>query len=150
LIPSTILFIASDAFDIPSQIRLVDGDCCPEFDQWLELRRSFISGDFRRIESVGFGLPCLRDYNVNLSIFEERSMIVESDSVPNQIYDRLEDEFLVVVKSIPHSESVENANTFDSIRVKREFDSNVIDESDLHHEKHSNPRISTFLGIKID
>jgi hypothetical protein len=26
----------------------------------------------------------------------------------------------------------------------------VIDESDLQHEKHSDPRISTFLGIKID
>jgi hypothetical protein len=26
----------------------------------------------------------------------------------------------------------------------------VIDESDLHHEKHSDPRISTVLGIKID
>jgi hypothetical protein len=26
----------------------------------------------------------------------------------------------------------------------------VIDESDLHCEKHSEPRISTFLGIKID
>jgi hypothetical protein len=26
----------------------------------------------------------------------------------------------------------------------------VIDESDLHNEKHSDPRISTFLGIRID
>jgi hypothetical protein len=26
----------------------------------------------------------------------------------------------------------------------------VIDESDLQFEKHSEPRISTFLGIKID
>jgi hypothetical protein len=26
----------------------------------------------------------------------------------------------------------------------------VIDESDLHFEKHFDPRISTFLGIKID
>jgi hypothetical protein len=42
----------------------------------------------------------------------------------------------------------ENAN--DSIRVNREFDSNLIDESDLQYEKHSDPRISTFLGIKID
>jgi hypothetical protein len=38
----------------------------------------------------------------------------------------------------------------DSIRVKREFDSNVIDESDLQDEKHFEQRISTFLGIKID
>jgi hypothetical protein len=37
-----------------------------------------------------------------------------------------------------------------SIRVKREFDSNEIDESDLQYAKHWNPRISTFLRIKID
>jgi hypothetical protein len=46
--------------------------------------------------------------------------------------------------------SDEDENAFDSIRVKREFDSNVIDESHLHHEKHFDPRISTFHGIKID
>jgi hypothetical protein len=38
----------------------------------------------------------------------------------------------------------------DSIRVKSEFDSNEIDESDSQFEKHFEPRISTFLGIKID
>jgi hypothetical protein len=41
-------------------------------------------------------------------------------------------------------------NADDSIRVNREFDSNVIDESDLQYEKHFDSRISTFLGIKID
>jgi hypothetical protein len=46
------------------------------------------------------------------------------------------------------SDEFENAS--DSIRVKREFDSNVIDESDLQDEKQDDPRISTFLGIKID
>jgi hypothetical protein len=44
----------------------------------------------------------------------------------------------------------EDKNVDDSIRVKREFDSNVIDESDLQFEKQFDPRISTFLGIKID
>jgi hypothetical protein len=34
--------------------------------------------------------------------------------------------------------------------VKCEFDSNVINKSDLHHEKHFDPRISTLFGIKID
>jgi hypothetical protein len=46
------------------------------------------------------------------------------------------------------SDEPENAD--DSIRVNCEFDSNVIDESDLQYEKQSDPRISTFLGIKID
>jgi hypothetical protein len=41
----------------------------------------------------------------------------------------------------------ENANN--SIRVKCEFDSNVIDESDLHREKQFDPRIPTFRPISI-
>jgi hypothetical protein len=36
------------------------------------------------------------------------------------------------------------------MRVKCEFDSNVIDESFPQREKHPDPRTSTFLGIKID
>jgi hypothetical protein len=38
---------------------------------------------------VGFGLPCLRDYLVDLSVFEEKSIIGECDEV------------LLFVKSIP-------------------------------------------------
>jgi hypothetical protein len=45
-------------------------------------------------------------------------------------------------------DDVENAS--DSIRVNREFISNVIDESDLQHQKHFKPTISTLLGIKTD
>jgi hypothetical protein len=41
------------------------------------------------------------------------------------------------------------ANASDSIRVKCEFDSNVIDESDPQSEKHFDPRISIFLPISI-
>jgi hypothetical protein len=36
------------------------------------------------------------------------------------------------------------------MRVNREFDSNVIDESDMQDEKHDEPRISTLFGIMID
>jgi hypothetical protein len=36
------------------------------------------------------------------------------------------------------------------MRINREFESNVIDESDLQYEKQFDPRISTFIGIKID
>jgi hypothetical protein len=36
------------------------------------------------------------------------------------------------------------------MRINCEFDSNVIDESDLQDEKHDEPRISIPLGIKID
>jgi hypothetical protein len=44
----------------------------------------------------------------------------------------------------------ENENAADSIRVTRECDSNEIDESDSHHNKHDEPRISTPRGITID
>jgi hypothetical protein len=41
-------------------------------------------------------------------------------------------------------------NNHDEIRVTREFDSNVIDESDAHHEKHPALMISTLREIEID
>jgi hypothetical protein len=44
----------------------------------------------------------------------------------------------------------DDENALDSIRVNREFASNVIDESDLHDRKHDDPRTSTFRGITID
>jgi serine/threonine protein kinase len=109
LIPSTILFIASDAFDSTLQIRLIDGNSCPEFDRWLQLQRSGIAIDFRRIQRVGFDVSCLGDYIVNLSIFEERSIICDSDEGSNQIYHRIEDEFVIVMKSKPLSENVEES-----------------------------------------
>jgi hypothetical protein len=46
--------------------------------------------------------------------------------------------------------SDEHENASDSIRVKREFDSNLIAESDSKHEKHFDPRISRFIPISID
>jgi serine/threonine protein kinase len=110
MVPLTILFIACDAVDIASQIRLVDEGSCPEFDRWLHQRRSGIAIDFRRIQRLGFSLRCLEDYIVNLSRFEERPIICGSDEVPNQIYHRIEDEFLVFVKSNPLSENVEESH----------------------------------------
>jgi hypothetical protein len=109
-IPSTILFIASDAVDIVSQMKLVDGDSCPEFDRWLQLKRSGIAIDFQGIRRVGFDIPCLGDYTVNLSAFEEKSIICDSDEVPNQIYHRIEDEFLVCIRSVRFSEHVQKSH----------------------------------------
>jgi serine/threonine protein kinase len=123
LIPSTILFIASDAVDIDSQIGLIDENCCPEFSQWLELKRSGISIDFRRIERVGFDIRCLEDYIVNLSGFENSSLFCESDEVRNEIYHRIEDEFLVVMRSNPHCENVSK------LSIEKELE-NLIN---LHH-----------------
>jgi tRNA A-37 threonylcarbamoyl transferase component Bud32 len=58
----------------------------------------------------------LRDYVVNLSEFEERSMIGESNQVSAEIYNRFEDEFLVVVKSIPPFEY------FEKSRIEQEIE----------------------------
>jgi hypothetical protein len=102
LIPSTILFIASDAIEIGSQIRIMDSDCCSEFDRWLELNKSGIRIDFRRSQGVGSGLRCLKDYEVNVSGSDEKSINRKSDGVGNEIYHLVEDEFSIFVKSIPH------------------------------------------------
>jgi hypothetical protein len=45
--------------------------------------------------------------------------------------------------------SDEYANADDSIRANREFDSNLIDESDLQREKHFDRIISIFIPISI-
>jgi predicted GTPase len=55
-----------------------------------------------------------------------------------------------IVEGIKIYRRDEDKNAFESIRVNREFDSNVIDKSDLQYEKQLEQRISTFLGIKID
>jgi uncharacterized protein YuzB (UPF0349 family) len=60
VIPSTILFVASDAVDTDIQISLIDGDSCPEFDRWLQLTRSGMVVDFRRIVKVDSGLAHLK------------------------------------------------------------------------------------------
>jgi serine/threonine protein kinase len=111
------LFVASDVIGIASQIRLIDGDSCPEFDRWLQMKQSGIAIDFRRIQRVGFDVPCFGDYIVNLSIFEERSINCESDEVPTEIYHRIEDEFLVFLKSKPLSENIEESRIDKEIEV---------------------------------
>jgi serine/threonine protein kinase len=109
LFPSSILFIGSDGVKIASQVWFVDGNSCPEFDRWLRLKSSGIAIDFRRIQRVGSGLPSLRDYLINLSTLEERSMIGEFDEFSTQIYDRVDDQISIVVKSLPLSKCVEKS-----------------------------------------
>jgi hypothetical protein len=41
-------------------------------------------------------------------------------------------------------------NALLSIRLITEFDSNEIDETELQHEKHDEPTISTCFGIQIE
>jgi hypothetical protein len=115
VIPSSILFVASDAIEIALQNCRVDVDSCPEFDRWLQLKKAGVALDFRRIQRVGFDLPSLNDHFVNLSEFEKESIITESDQVSSQIYHRIEDQVLVVVKSIAHLECVEKSRIENAI-----------------------------------
>jgi hypothetical protein len=46
-------------------------------------------------------------------------------------------------------ENADDENADDSIRVNCEFDSNVIDESDLQSEKQNDPTISISFAISI-
>jgi hypothetical protein len=62
----------------------------------------------------------------------------------------ISDAMNTIVEGSRIDSSDEYANAPDSIRVNREFDSNMFDESDLHRDKHFDPRISTFFGITID
>jgi serine/threonine protein kinase len=110
------LFIASDAVDIHSQLQLVDADSCPGFDRWFQMKRSGIVIDFRRIQRVGFDLPCLKDYLVDLSAFKETRIICHLDTVRNQIYHRIEDELLVCMKSKPHWENIEASQIENEIK----------------------------------
>jgi hypothetical protein len=73
-------------------------------------------------------------------------VIDESDLQRKKHFDPAISTFLGI--KIDSSDDSQNAS--DSIRVKCEFDSNVIEKTDLQFEKHFDPTISTFLGIKID
>jgi hypothetical protein len=56
VLPSTVMFIASNAVDDPFQISLAEADSCPEFGQWQQLCASGTVVDFRRIRRIGSGL----------------------------------------------------------------------------------------------
>jgi hypothetical protein len=107
--PSRILCLASDTVGIASHLRLVDGDSCSQFDSEPQLKKSGVANDFRRIQRMGFDLRCSRDCLVNLSVFEEGSMICDSDEVRNQMYHRNEKEFSVLMKSNSFLERVEDS-----------------------------------------
>jgi hypothetical protein len=108
VIPSTVLFVAFDVIPNSSHIFISDSDSCPEFDRWKQLRKSGIAVDFRRILRIGSGFGDLSDYQIDLSVFEEASILRDFDQVSRQRYQRLDDGLMFVVKSKHHWEFVEN------------------------------------------
>jgi hypothetical protein len=107
VIPSTVVFVADDIGLDLLQLSLSDPHSCPIFDRWRRLRNSGIAVDFQRIRRFTPDLPHFRDFMLDMSGFEERSVIGRNDRVSSQIYQRRSDGALTVVKTISLSGSIE-------------------------------------------
>jgi hypothetical protein len=107
VVPSTIMFIACDAFGNVRHISIADGDFCQEFDHWRELRTFGIAVDFRRILRFGCGLHDLKDYEINVRIVEAVSVLSVFDRILSERYLRREDDLVLIVKSMPRCKSME-------------------------------------------
>jgi hypothetical protein len=99
VLPSTFLFIASNADDDSFQISHAVGDSCPEFCQWQRLQASGIVVDFRRIRRIGSGLGTMAEYEFDFSRFNETS-VLKQGSISTTIYQQVDDGFQIVVKSL--------------------------------------------------
>jgi hypothetical protein len=108
IIPSTIRFVAFDAIPNRFQISIADCDSCVEFNRWQQLRRSGISVDFRRILRIDSEFHGQNDYLIDLSAFEEGSVLDEIDVNLSEMYERSEDGSLVIVNSMNGFESKES------------------------------------------
>jgi hypothetical protein len=106
IIPSTVLFVASDIISNFSHIFISDRDFYPEFDRWKQLRQSGISIDFRRILRVGSGLINLSDYQIDLAVFEEELKTTGLGLNLSGKYQRLADGSMFVVQSTHRLKSV--------------------------------------------
>jgi hypothetical protein len=108
VIPSTVIFIAYDAH--PDLFRLslsdseqratMDPDSYLMFDRWQLMRRLGIAVDFQRIRRFAPDLPHFDNFMLDLSGFEEKSVIGGNDRVSSQIYLRRIDGATTVVKAI--------------------------------------------------
>jgi hypothetical protein len=99
VIPSTIRFVGFDAIPNHFQICIADCDSCVGFDRWQELRVSGISVDFRRVLRNDSEFHGLNGYLIDLSVFEERSVLDEIEVNLSEMYERSEDGSLVIVRS---------------------------------------------------
>jgi hypothetical protein len=94
VIPSTIRFVASDAFSDHSRVSLAGCDFCPEFHHWLILKMKHIAIDFRHILRFDSGFLDVMDYLFDISIFEEGSVLCDCGGVLSQLHQRLDDDCL--------------------------------------------------------
>jgi hypothetical protein len=116
MIPSTIRFVAFDAIPNHFQISIADCDSCVQFDCWQQLRKSGIAVDFRRVLRIDSEFHGQNDYQINLSAFEERSVLDELDGNLSAIHERNEDGSLVIANS---KSGIESKESFPLRRVCR-------------------------------
>jgi hypothetical protein len=94
------LFIASDPGVRPHQLLFAEGHHCEEFDWWLEVRKSGISVDFRRILRFGRSHLELKSYELYESVIDEMDVICECGGIESCLYRRIEDHAVIVIESI--------------------------------------------------
>jgi hypothetical protein len=107
-IPSTVLFIDSDAAPDPFQFTLADGGSCKEFDRWQRLHGLGLVVDFRRIRKLGSGFPSFSDCLFDVSGFREVAELSEEEGISTRLYHACGEEIEIVVKSTSRAICVEN------------------------------------------
>jgi serine/threonine protein kinase len=98
VIPSTVCFIASNAFDPECRLSLLDGSSCPEFERWSAVRGLDSNIDFRRIQKLCSGLRRFSDCVIDLSGFEGGDAMGVSGTGSAHLYRRCDDGLELVVK----------------------------------------------------
>jgi hypothetical protein len=77
-----------------------DCDSCPEFSGWQLLRMKVIVADFRRLLSLNSGFSDLTTYLIDVSEFEERTVLNGQNAILSETYQRLQDGCSIVIQSI--------------------------------------------------
>jgi hypothetical protein len=95
------------------------------------VRKSGITVDFQRIRGFASYLPCFKDFLLDQSGFEEKSVIGQNKGVSSQLYRRRIDGVLTVVKAISLSGSIE----------RREIEIEIENLLNLRH-----PMIAPLIG----
>jgi hypothetical protein len=108
VLPSTVLFVASDLGITPDRLSFSEKDSCPAFYEWLRVRKSGIAVDFRQILRFDSYLAELKSRLLNDSVVEEIGMNIESAGIVNEIHRRFEDCSEIVVKSILFTDLIED------------------------------------------
>jgi hypothetical protein len=109
-IPSTVVFIASEAIDDPFQISLTNSGFCPEFERWQFVNSLSLVLDFRRIRRFGSGLPSISECLFDLSGFREGLELSEQDGISTRLYHGSGEEIEIVVKSASDALSCETGH----------------------------------------